>query len=181
MRKNVIKGQLSLTDYTFPEVVIRLKEDRQYYCNKTVSANSAAEMYKSVIHEMTKDLDREHVFAYNLDNHGHILNYTTVSIGTQTCSAVDPIAIFKAAILSNATSVILAHNHPSGDPDPSAEDDEFTKRMISAGAIIGIPLLDHIVAGDNTYYSYREENYDLFDDYAEVAEKMIRYKKSRKK
>jgi DNA repair protein RadC len=77
-----------------------------------------------------------------------------VALGTAICVEVHPRDIFREAILRNAVSLIVAHNHPSGDPSPSKEDDVLTHRIIKAGQILGIPLVDHIVLGTNEYFSY---------------------------
>nr|WP_313120027.1 JAB domain-containing protein [Proteiniclasticum ruminis] len=68
-----------------------------------------------------------------------------------------PREVFKAAVLSNAASIILFHNHPSGDPAPSSEDQTATERIRDCGRLMGIDLLDHIIIGENTYYSMREK------------------------
>jgi len=79
----------------------------------------------------------------------HIVNaINTVSLGILDASIVHPREVFKPAILSNASSVIVGHNHPSGDPEPSPEDVAVTRRLVDAGKILGIDVLDHIVIGD---------------------------------
>ena len=82
-----------------------------------------------------------------------------VSMGTINASLVTGREVFKSAILSNASYVILLHNHPSGDPTPSKDDIILTKRIIETGNLIGIPLVDHIIIGDNRYVSFRESGY----------------------
>jgi len=80
-----------------------------------------------------------------------------ISIGSLNTTIVHPREVFKAAILNNAASIILFHNHPSGDPTPSAEDIKVTKRLTDAGKIMGIAVLDHIVVGDGEYWSFKEK------------------------
>lgn len=80
-----------------------------------------------------------------------------ISQGSLSSSIVHPREVFKAAILNNAASIILAHNHPSGDPEPSREDIETTRRLVEAGEILGIRVLDHIIIGEQRYLSMREE------------------------
>lgn len=82
----------------------------------------------------------------------------TVSIGTLNSTVVHPREIFKAAILSNAASIILAHNHPSGDPTPSKEDIGITKRLVDAGELLGITVMDHIIIGENNYVSMKKRS-----------------------
>ena len=79
-----------------------------------------------------------------------------ISQGSLFSSIVHPREVYKAAILNNAASIILAHNHPSGDPEPSREDIETTKRLVKAGEILGIDVLDHIIIGDGRYTSLME-------------------------
>ncbi|MBQ1273858.1 MAG: DNA repair protein RadC [Cellulosilyticum sp.] len=85
--------------------------------------------------------------------------YRIVSEGSLTASIVHPREVYKSAIQKSAHSIIVLHNHPSGDPSPSTEDLQITKRLKTAGEVMGIPLLDHIIIGDNSYKSLREESY----------------------
>jgi DNA repair protein RadC len=82
----------------------------------------------------------------------------TVSIGTLNSSAVHPRELFKGAIRRSAAAIILVHNHPSGDPTPSKEDMDVTRRLQEAGEIVGIEILDHIVIGDNKFISFKAKD-----------------------
>jgi len=97
--------------------------------------------------------DREIFAVVCLNSKGRINAVNVVSVGTLTTSLVHCRETFKAAILSNSASVILAHNHPGGDPIPSPEDKEITSRVVEAGKILGISVLDHIILGEDCYYS----------------------------
>lgn len=102
--------------------------------------------------------EREHFLAVLLDARNHIKGVVTVSIGTLTASLVHPREVFRPAIVAGAAGVIVAHNHPSGDCTPSSEDREATRRLVKAGELIGIPVLDHVVVGaGDSYYSFREQ------------------------
>jgi len=94
-----------------------------------------------------EDSDREHVIVCCLDTKNHPVSLNVVSIGCLNSSLIHPREIFKTAIMSNAAGIILFHNHPSGDPEPSQEDINITTRIKEAGKIIGIELLDHIIIG----------------------------------
>jgi DNA repair protein RadC len=83
---------------------------------------------------------------------GHVL----VSLGTLDSTVVHPRDVFRPAVLQSSAAVVLAHNHPSGDPTPSAEDLAVTKRLISAGEILGIDVLDHLIIGDDSWCSLRD-------------------------
>ena len=93
-------------------------------------------------------LDREHFVVLLLDGKNRIVGFNVVSIGSLTAALVHPREVFKAAILSNAAALILVHNHPSGDPTPSAEDRAITERLRQVGELVGIRVLDHVVIGD---------------------------------
>ncbi len=99
--------------------------------------------------------DREHFVCLSLSRKGQINNITTVSIGTLYSAAVSPREAFKTAIISNAASIIVAHNHPTGDITPSKEDKAITEQLVKAGEILGIEVLDHVIVGDGSYFSFR--------------------------
>ena len=92
-----------------------------------------------------------------LDVKNVVTSISTVSIGSINTSVVHPREVFKTAILSNAASIILAHNHPSGDVTPSKQDINITHRINECGKILGIDLLDHLIIGDDTYTSLKEK------------------------
>lgn len=103
------------------------------------------------------DKDREYFMILILNTKNEVVGIHTVSIGNVRETIVHPREVFKAAILANATGIICAHNHPSGHPEPSDEDHQVTDRLIQAGDIIGILVMDHLVIGrDGAYYSFRE-------------------------
>jgi len=84
-----------------------------------------------------------------LDGKNQVLGFNVVSIGSLTAALVHAREVFKPAILGNAAAIILVHNHPSGDPEPSAEDQALTARLKQAGELLGIRVLDHVVIGDD--------------------------------
>jgi len=88
-----------------------------------------------------------------------VLAYHEVSRGCLDSTLVHPREVFKAAILANAASIVFAHNHPSGDPAPSPDDMTLTRRLLEAGRLIGVDVLDHIVIGDRRYVSFRERGW----------------------
>jgi DNA repair protein RadC len=105
-----------------------------------------------------KGKKKEHFWVLCLDTRNRLINYKPVSIGSLDTSIVHPREVFKEAVSSSAASVIFVHNHPSGDPEPSKEDIELTKRLVKAGEIIGIDVLDHIVVCDKNYLSLKAKN-----------------------
>ena len=102
-------------------------------------------------------LSQEHLYCFCCDIKNNVKSIEMVSKGSLNTSIVHPREVLKAAILSNAASIILVHNHPSGDPEPSSEDFAITGRMKKACDILGINLLDHIIIGNNNYYSFKDK------------------------
>lgn len=103
--------------------------------------------------------DREHFVVILLDRKNAPIGINTVSIGSLTASVVHMRETFKAAILANAAAILCGHNHPSGDPEPSREDRALTKRLVDAGKLLGIAVVDHIIVGDGTtaYFSFADQ------------------------
>lgn len=110
-----------------------------------------------VLENNLRGLNKEHFIILMLNTKNFLLGVETVSIGSLNSSIVHPRELFKSAINKSAAAIILAHNHPSGDATPSREDIEVTKRIKSGGQLLGIDVIDHIIIGDNSYYSFKEE------------------------
>ncbi|MBR3458367.1 MAG: DNA repair protein RadC [Selenomonadaceae bacterium] len=100
---------------------------------------------------------KEHFAVMLLNTKNHILGLAEISVGSLSASIVHPREVFRAAIRYAAAAMILLHNHPSGDPSPSREDIQVTHRMVKAGQIMDIPVLDHIILGDNRFVSLKEK------------------------
>src|SRR5262245_43322686 len=111
----------------------------------------------TVLQEYMDGADREMFVVILLDRKNGVVGLNTISIGSLTASVVHPREVFKPAILSNACSVILSHNHPSGDPLPSQEDRALTARLVEGGKLLGISILDHIIVGKGKYFSFADE------------------------
>jgi len=105
-----------------------------------------------------KDATKEIFIAFYLNTKNKIIAREIISIGILNASLIHPRELYRGAILHNAQNIILAHNHPSGDPTPSTQDIDVTKLMRQAGELIGIELLDHIIVGHDTYKSLKELN-----------------------
>ena len=101
-------------------------------------------------------IEQETFMAVLLDGKYRLRRVVRVSVGTLTTSLVHPREVFRPAIRAAAAALIVAHNHPSGDPEPSGEDFEVTTRLRDVGELVGIPLLDHVIVGDGTFVSLRE-------------------------
>ncbi len=105
-----------------------------------------------------KDKKREYFVAVFLNARNQIINTEIVSVGSLSASLVHPREVFSPAVASSAASVILGHNHPSGDVTPSREDIELTRRIVQAGEIMGIEVLDHLIVGSERFLSMKEAN-----------------------
>lgn len=110
-----------------------------------------------VLRETMGVYDREHIVALYLNCKNQLVAIEETSIGTTSSCLVSPKEIFKTALLSNAAGVVLTHNHPTGDPTPSDNDIKFTHELISAGKILGVDVVDHIVIGEGKYVSLKEK------------------------
>ena len=106
--------------------------------------------------EEARSWDRERFLSLLLDGRHRTIGLDEISVGTTTSALVHPREIFKSVILANACGFILIHNHPSGDPNPSQEDRDITARLKEAAALMGVPLLDHIVLGDKSFFSFAD-------------------------
>ncbi len=138
--------------------IISLKMVREssflYQQRKISSPGDAAFIMRSFLEES----DRERFCVLCLDTKNQPSCIATVSIGTLNSSLVHPRETFQIAIMANSAAVILSHNHPSGDPTPSREDIQLTKRLAEAGELLDISVLDHIVIGsDGKYVSLKEK------------------------
>ncbi|MBF8984319.1 DNA repair protein RadC [Lutibacter sp. B2] len=122
-----------------------------------MNINSPRDISNVFMEEM-RYYQKEHFKIALLNTKNEIIGNEVISIGTLNSSLVHPREVFKFAIKKSASSIILLHNHPSGNPNPSTEDIKITKRLIEAGKIIGIEILDHIIIGDGIYVSLKEKS-----------------------
>jgi DNA repair protein RadC len=113
----------------------------------------------TLLHTYLADVDREYFVIILLNQKNRVIGINTVSIGSLTASIVHPREVYKSAILTNAASIICGHNHPSSDCQPSKEDRAITARLVEAGKLLGISILDHvIIGGEGRYFSFADEN-----------------------
>ena len=114
------------------------------------------EMVAELVRNLIRHADREYLLVISVDAKAKPVGIEMVSIGTISEIRVDTKDIFKHAILSNACGVIVIHNHPSGELEPSSEDIQFTKKMIKVGRLLGIDVLDHVIISDNDHLSMKD-------------------------
>jgi DNA repair protein RadC len=105
---------------------------------------------------------RESFHVLLLDGRHRLIGEAEVSVGTLTASLVHPREVFREAICAAAAAVVLVHNHPSGDPSPSGEDRRVTERLVSAGGLLGIPVVDHLIIAEGGHFSFREAGEECF-------------------
>ncbi len=117
---------------------------------------NAADVYAAARSLGLHERDREHFVVFLLDTKHRPIAAETVSIGILDGSLVHPREVFKAAVAASAAGIIAVHNHPSGEVEPSPEDHEVTKRLKAAGGILGIPVVDHLIVADGSFYSFRD-------------------------
>lgn len=109
--------------------------------------------------EEMRSLNQEHFVVLFLNTKNQIIHRQTIFIGSLNASIVHPREVYREAVKRSAASIIVAHNHPSGDPTPSQEDIHVTRRLVESGKMIGIELLDHLVIGDRKFVSLKEKGY----------------------
>lgn len=126
----------------------RILQERKHYLH--MSAEDVRDRLQDI-----RDHKKEHFVIFFLDTRNQEIRRETISVGTLNANLVHPREVFEHAILYNAAHVIVSHNHPSGNPEPSEEDKKVTQRLVEAGKILGIALLDHIIVAQSGYYSFK--------------------------
>lgn len=157
-RKILGFGRVKLLELTAAfELARRGYASRKDVKKPILSSEDAAAAFRAVL---ATDSQRETFWALPLDAKKRPLaDAQVVSLGTANGVAFHPRDVFAMAVKWNATGIVVAHNHPSGSPAPSKRDDALTQGLYEAGKVMGIPLLDHIILGLDTYYSYADEGY----------------------
>lgn len=142
--------------YHIPTVKVQLVRDGSISAEDRPVIRSADDV-ASIMEPIVSLLAEEHFYVLLLNTKNRVNGIHEVSVGSLNATVVHPREIFKAAILSNSASVILVHNHPSGDPTPSPEDRHLTEQIAKAGKVLDIPVLDHVIMGDHRYTSLKEK------------------------
>ena len=167
------EGLRTLTDCTIEELMqirgVGLAKASQVIAavelGKRIALTTNVDNYKiqgpedvgNLLMEEMRYLNKEMFNIILLNTKNNVISIENISVGSLNASIVHPREVFNIAIRRSSSAIILAHNHPSGDPKPSTEDINITKRLIEAGSIIGINVLDHIIIGDGVYFSMKEK------------------------
>ena len=138
------------------EISRRLERDTKSISIKSKQKSISAEEIVALVKKKIGNFHKEHFIVISLDTRSKVQGIDTVFVGTLTSSLVHPREVLEAVMRRHAAKFIIAHNHPSGEPDPSEEDTKITKLIFEAGQIMGIFMLDHIILGSNSYFSFRE-------------------------
>jgi DNA repair protein RadC len=126
--------------------------------DKQRELSSAKEIYNLAKSKITSYM-KEHLIVLSFDSRNRFLGMDTVSVGTLNANLIHPRETFDAAIRRHADHIVVAHNHPSGNPEPSEDDLEITKRLVEAGKILGIEITDHIIITKNRFFSFKEKEF----------------------
>jgi DNA repair protein RadC len=121
------------------------------------TVTSPDELFK-IIKEKISNFSKEHFYVVSLDARNNFIGIDEISVGTLTASIVHPRETFESAIKRHAAHIIIAHNHPSGETEPSEDDLKITKRLVESGKIMGIEVLDHLIITKNNYLSFKEKS-----------------------
>lgn len=124
--------------------------------DKRLTLKSPEDVSGLLMEEM-RHLNKEVFKVILLNTKNHLIKHMNISVGSLNASVVHPREVFSEAVKAGCSGVIFAHNHPSGDPEPSMEDIETTRRLVSAGNILGIKVLDHVIIGNGRYVSLKEK------------------------
>lgn len=130
----------------------RVNSEKRQVIGKINSPTSVVDFFK----DQLRHLNRERFLVVFLNTKHMITSYETISVGTLNASIVHPREVFNRAIKRSAASIVLVHNHPSGNPSPSREDKAITSRLREVGELVGIKVLDHIIIADDQYFSFKE-------------------------
>jgi DNA repair protein RadC len=139
--------------YTVTTFKVRLEVCDQG--NRTASSEDVVRVSKPIFADL--DADKEHFVLLALNNKNRINGYKVVTTGTLTASLIRPADVFSAALYLAAAAVVFVHNHPSGDPAPSLEDQDITRRLKECGEMLAIRVLDHVILGQERFFSFSDK------------------------
>lgn len=132
------------------------------------------ELLATLFRHIMEGEPRECFLVFHLNIRNRMIGYELVAIGNDFSVTVHPTSVFRGALLSGAAGIIVSHNHPSGEPTPSDDDDTLTERLYAGGKILGVPVVDHVIVTDSKHYSYlQNERFPWNKDSPPKAESSI--------
>ena len=139
-----------------------------YLRDSKIQVNSSRQVAKVfqdlLLLEAEIDREKEHFYVMHLNTKSRVKMVELVSLGSLTASVVHPRETFRRAVLAGSASIIVAHNHPSGEVEPSPEVTKTTKLLFEAGKVLGIPLLDHLIFADGTFFSFQNNRIEVIEE-----------------
>ncbi|MEO6696041.1 MAG: DNA repair protein RadC, partial [Ignavibacteria bacterium] len=155
------KASKLLASFEIAKRAVKEKQDHEERSEaerkKFSSVTSPDELYR-ILKDKISNYSKEHFYVISLDTRNNFIGIDEISVGTLTASLVHPRETFESAIKRHAAQIVIAHNHPSGETEPSEDDLKITKRLCDAGKIMGIEVLDHIIITKNGFLSFKEKN-----------------------
>jgi len=151
-----MKNQINLFNSNLAEINVTYRNKQKYSDMwKITCSNDALEMFRSIWSDQMEYREEFAILCLNRAN--KVLGYSFISSGGMAGTVVDAKVVFQIALMSNTSSLILCHNHPSGNIQPSIPDIELTKKLIKAGKLLDLPILDHIIITAESHYSLADE------------------------
>lgn len=146
-----------MTDDTCPVYVTALS--RRKSRRPTPVPIRGPEDVHRLISPLVRDVDCEHFYGVYLNARNAVLEVRLISIGSLNASIVHPREVFKPAVVLSAAALVIAHNHPSGETDPSDDDRALTRRLVQVGELLGISILDHLIVANGSFTSFKQAGY----------------------
>ena len=147
-----VKVRFKTLVWKFRETTIKYPDQEHIPKKKITSPSDAYDLF----HPLFKEEPTEIFIVILLSTYNRVIGYDIISSGSLNASVVDPRGVFRSAIVSNCANIIIAHNHPSGNPEPSNEDISITRTLVESGKILGINIFDHLIFAEDKFTSFVE-------------------------
>lgn len=155
MKASKLKASFAIAKKVIEE--INLSNETKDSDRKRYNAVTSPDILFGILKSRIINFSKEHFFVISLDTRNNFIGIDEISVGTLTASLVHPRETFESAIKRHAAHIIISHNHPSGDTEPSEDDIKITRRLVDAGKIMGIEVLDHLIVTERSYFSFKEK------------------------
>lgn len=155
MKASKLKASFAIAKKVIEE--LRISNEYKESEKKRYNAVTSPDILFGILRNKILNFSKEHFFVISLDTRNNFIGIDQISVGTLTASLVHPRETFESAIKRHAAHIIISHNHPSGDTEPSEDDIKITRRLVDAGKIMGIEVLDHLIFTESKYFSFKEK------------------------